>query len=149
MMPIKSSKEVFAQISQFIMTQTSWTPAIRRIKIGEPITIAISVPIKFWKDSLNLYGEKRHHKTYFIDNREYVPLVKNNNFALYERKFEVSGADEIRFRSEKFFDLLYNHPEIISIAYKALYLGDIGELGVKISEQGKPENILIRGADND
>ena len=62
---------------------------------------------------------------------------------LFVNGFNLLSSKNIKFKSEKFYNLLFNNSSIINVVYKTLYLSDIGELGITILGDRIKNNILV------
>ncbi len=137
---IQSDNKLLSQISSFILSQAKWKPGKQR---RNNVTVSVSIPIVFYKDSLSLYKKRFDNKIYTIENRVFKTAIDNNNFALIENGFKYLSSKRIKFKSEEFYDLLFDNHSIINVVYKILYLSDIGELGITVSGNDITSNILI------
>ncbi len=133
---LRSKNEIFSQIGVLALTLVKWLPGKNN---KTPITVDVAVPLVFNKDTLITTNEKK----YFIDKRNYIATLDNDNLVLFEEGFNYNKAENIKFRTEGFYNLLFNYPDIINIVYKMMYLNNIKKLGLKVNAGKETKDVLI------
>jgi hypothetical protein len=136
----KGNNKLLKQISRLILSQANWMPARQR---GKPVTVAITIPLSFDNDSLSTYQERAKNVNYQIGGRVYRPMVKNNSLILLDNEFDYSNISTISIKSDKFYELMYNFPNLMDVIYQSFYLSNISELGLVILSNKTKKNILI------
>lgn len=129
---IKSDDILLSKISRFVVSLSDWKPGKQR---GKPVVVAVMLPIKFYSDSVKTEQNKDKIKSYVIDKRVFKIKISNRKCYLFEEDYNSTKSKRLEFKSEKFFDLLYEHPEFIEPVYKALYQSKLDGLGIKLTNK--------------
>lgn len=132
----RSNNEIFSNIGRLAISLVDWVPAKQ---MGKPVTVKVSVPLLFSRDSLGISPKK----VYKIDNRNYIATVEDNHLIIHQEGFNFISVENILYRSERFYELLFNNPEYLNIVYKVMYLSDIKKLGLVVKTKGRSKNVLI------
>lgn len=124
------------KISQFAVCLPNWKPGIQR---SRPVTVQVSIPLKFHSSSLSTTKE------YKIGNKSFVVNVQDSTkIILIEKDFKESISEIVEYNSSSFFELMIESPDMIDVFYRAMYLSNYNGVAFKSTSLKQTHFFVIR-----
>lgn len=131
---IRGLHSVLDKISHFAVSNIMIIPAQQR---GENISQDGTVLLAFNCDSTELPTTS---PDYHLGNTTYNLKMEKGKLILYNKQADLTNSKTVVFLSNKYFELIVNHTELLDVIFKALYLSG---LAVCINNNGVIETINI------
>lgn len=119
LVPLKSPDPMLTLSAIQALRSVKVTPAMQR---NRPVGIWFSVPVMFKESDYAKLSDVRDKIYHFFD-RSFVIAPLGDQKILVEKGININSAQRIRFLSDDYFQLLYDHPEIIKYCYYAHSIG--------------------------
>ncbi|MCZ7615584.1 MAG: hypothetical protein M5T52_19060 [Ignavibacteriaceae bacterium] len=127
------------KVSEFGISIPDWKPGKQR---NEPVPVQVSIPLTFKVDSIDTANKVTE---YVFGEREFIPLsLSDYKCYLFENGFKEHKSVKVNYKSDKFYELMIQHPELIEVMYKAIYLSSWDGVGFIVNVSGKKKYYLIK-----